>query len=151
MNHCDTESRWAERGLERERGQLFPGLRVWEGFIGELMPVLTDEYVITRWAGEGKKDQEQRQYMTQQDTKGRRGKGGGEEKKEQGNRASLLAKVGRSREGFTSFLGSRAPRYHLVTKWELAEKMEMLTKSRRRKYENRISAWRKKVGRGFIT
>ena len=31
----------------------------------------------------------------------------------------------------------------------VGEKTEKLTKCRRRKRENRISAWRKKVGRGF--
>lgn len=62
----------------------------------------------------------------------------------------MLVKVGRFREGFILFLGFRVFRYYLVIKWELVEKMEMLIKSRRRKYENRILVWRKKVGRGFI-
>lgn len=70
--------------------------------------------------------------MTQQDTKREKGtrkegrKGG-----HKGRRTSPLAKVGRSREGFTLFWGLRDPRCHfLAATWKLAEKTERLTKFR---------------------
>lgn len=67
--------------------------------------------------------------MTQQDTKREKGtrregrKGGSK-----GRRTSLLAKVGRSREGFSLFWGLRAPRCHfLAATRKLAEETERLT------------------------
>lgn len=89
--------------------------------------------------------------MTQQDTKREKGtrkegrKGG-----RKGRRTSPLAKVGRSREGFTLFWGLRDPRCHfLAATWKLAEKTRKADKIQDRRYESRILVWRKKVGRGF--
>lgn len=97
------------------------------------------------------KKHEQRKYMTPQDTKReKRRRKEGRKRRSMGIRASLPVKVGRSREGWTSSLGDRAPRYHFwaTTRW-LAEKMERLTKRWMRKHESRVLALRRKVGRGF--